>query len=145
MYSQEITALRFVIRINSLESTSLAAERVGILDPAGGTQGMCWNCSANYTFVKEKIESASPQAPVNLGADDRIFQYYFDLCGDRFVATINYIKTTTVFESARWRNSQSSAKGRSAPSCVGGYSGDICSSEQRRLRYQPQCTCISHS
>lgn len=87
-------AIRFIIGVDSLKSVSPASERLGVLDPATGAQGMYWSWNAGYIFVK--AEGTSPQAPVDAGANDRIFQYHIGLFGGFSSPTLNNIKTVTL-------------------------------------------------
>lgn len=87
-------AVRFVLGVDSLKSVSPASERLGVLDPATGASGMYWNWNAGYIFVK--VEGTSPDAPLDQGANDRIFQYHIGLFGGYSSPTLNNLKTLTL-------------------------------------------------
>ncbi|MBK6997197.1 MAG: hypothetical protein IPH31_20615 [Lewinellaceae bacterium] len=70
-------SLRFVIGVDSAKSVTDISARTGVLDPAAGASGMYWAWNSGYIFVK--VEGTSPQAPLNAGAGERIFQYHTGL------------------------------------------------------------------
>lgn len=87
----DYSGLRFVLGIDSAKSVSPIGERTGVLDPASGANGMYWSWNAGYIFVK--VEGTSPQAPVDPGSGENIFQYHTGLFGGFDSPTINNLKT----------------------------------------------------
>ncbi|MBN8682895.1 MAG: hypothetical protein J0L99_09580 [Chitinophagales bacterium] len=87
-------AVRFIIGVDSLKSIAPAGERTGVLDPTGAGAGMYWSWNAGYIFVK--VEGTSPQAPINAGAGERIFQYHTGLFGGKDSPTLNNLKTVNL-------------------------------------------------
>ena len=87
-------SVRFVIGVDSAKSVSDISQRTGVLDPAAGASGMYWAWNSGYIFVK--TEGTSPQAPVNAGTGQRIFQYHTGLFGGKDTPTLNNLKTVTI-------------------------------------------------
>jgi hypothetical protein len=98
---------RFIIGVDSLKSVSPAAERTGVLDPAGEGAGMYWAWNSGYIFVK--VEGESPAAPLDSVAGTRRFRYHIGLFGGFSAPTLNNIKSVSLSDAhgdvAKVRNS----------------------------------------
>jgi hypothetical protein len=103
-------SVRFVIGVDSTKSVSDISQRTGVLDPAAGASGMYWAWNSGYIFVK--VEGTSPQAPLDAGSGERIFQYHTGLFGGKDTPTLNNLKTVTI--SATDENAEV-RKDKSAP------------------------------
>lgn len=86
--------VRFIIGVDSLKSVSDISERTGVLDPAAGAAGMYWAWNSGYIFVK--VEGTSPQAPLDAGSGEHIFQYHTGLFGGKDSPTLNNIKSVEI-------------------------------------------------
>jgi hypothetical protein len=87
----------FTIGIDSSKSVASASERIGVLDPASGGQGMYWVWNSGYIFVK--AEGTSPQAPLVASTGLRSFKYHIGLFGGYSSATLNNIKKLSLSKS----------------------------------------------
>lgn len=90
----DYTGLKFMIGVDSAKSVSPITQRTGVLDPATGANGMYWSWNAGYIFVK--VEGTSPQAPVDPGSGENIFQYHTGLFGGYDSPTLNNLKTVSL-------------------------------------------------
>ncbi len=85
--------LSFVLGVDSLRSTMDISKRTGVLDPAGGHDGMYWGWNSGYIFFK--MEGISPVAPVD-PTGQRKFRYHIGGFGGYSAPTLNNIKTITI-------------------------------------------------
>jgi hypothetical protein len=85
--------ISFVLGIDSLRNTKPLTERTGILDPAGGAEGMYWGWNSGYIFFK--MEGLSSAIPDNK-AGTKKFRYHIGLYGGMNSPTVNNIKTITL-------------------------------------------------
>lgn len=85
---------RFIIGVDSLKSVSPAAERTGVLDPAGEGAGMYWAWNSGYIFVKTEGESSV--APLDTVTGTRRFRYHIGLFGGYSAPTLNNIKSVSL-------------------------------------------------
>lgn len=86
-------SISFMLGIDSLRNTKPLTERTGILDPAGGAEGMYWGWNSGYIFFK--MEGLSPAIPDNK-AGTKKFRYHIGLYGGMNSPTVNNIKTITL-------------------------------------------------
>ncbi len=86
-------SVSFMLGIDSLRNTKPLAERTGILDPAGGAEGMYWGWNSGYIFFK--MEGHSSAIPDNK-AGTKKFRYHIGLFGGMNSPTVNNIKTITL-------------------------------------------------
>lgn len=82
--------LSFVVGVDSLRSTMDISRRTGVLDPAGGMDGMYWGWNSGYIFFK--MEGISPSAPID-PSGQRKFRYHIGGFGGYSAPTLNNIKT----------------------------------------------------
>ncbi|MBN8687025.1 MAG: hypothetical protein J0M10_08400 [Chitinophagales bacterium] len=87
------TAVTFMLGIDSLRNTKPLSERTGILDPAGGAEGMYWGWNSGYIFFK--MEGHSTAIPDNK-AGTKKFRYHIGLFGGMNSPTVNNIKNITL-------------------------------------------------
>jgi hypothetical protein len=87
-------SVRFTIGVDSTKSVSDISQRTGVLDPTGAASGMYWAWNAGYIFVK--VEGTSPQAPLDPGSGEHIFQYHTGLFGGKDAPTLNNLKKVTI-------------------------------------------------
>lgn len=86
-------SVSFMLGIDSLRNTKPLAERTGILDPAGGAEGMYWGWNSGYIFFKMEGHSA---AISDNKAGTKKFRYHIGLYGGMNSPTVNNIKTITL-------------------------------------------------
>jgi hypothetical protein len=86
-------SISFMLGIDSLRNTKPLTERTGILDPAGGAEGMYWGWNSGYIFFK--MEGHSSAIPDN-NAGTKKFRYHIGLYGGMNSPTVNNIKTITL-------------------------------------------------
>lgn len=87
------SSVTFTLGIDSLRNTKPLAERTGILDPAGGAEGMYWGWNSGYIFFK--MEGHSSAIPDNK-AGTKKFRYHIGLYGGMNSPTVNNIKNITI-------------------------------------------------
>ncbi|GAB3999786.1 hypothetical protein GCM10028807_51010 [Spirosoma daeguense] len=89
------TAVRFLIGVDSLRSTSDVGLRKGCLDVGGDGKDMYWAWNSGYIFIK--LEGTSPQAPVTAQRPNHEFMYHIGLFGGMGARqTLNNLRTATV-------------------------------------------------
>ena len=88
--------IRFMIGVDSAKSVSPAAERTGVLDPAGDGAGMYWAWNSGYIFVK--AEGTSPQAPLDPASNTNKFRYHIGLFGGLTSKTVNNLKSVELHD-----------------------------------------------
>ncbi len=86
-------SVSFMLGIDSLRNTKPLTERTGILDPAGGAEGMYWGWNSGYIFFK--MEGHSSAIPDNK-AGTKKFRYHIGLYGGMNSPTVNNIKIITL-------------------------------------------------
>jgi hypothetical protein len=86
-------SVSFMLGIDSLRNTKPLAERTGILDPAGGAEGMYWGWNSGYIFFK--MEGHSSAIPDNK-AGTKKYRYHIGLYGGMNSPTVNNIKIITL-------------------------------------------------
>lgn len=87
------TAVNFMLGIDSLRNTKPLSERTGILDPAGGAEGMYWGWNSGYIFFK--MEGHAAAIPDNK-AGTKKYRYHIGLFGGMNSPTVNNIKNVTL-------------------------------------------------
>lgn len=87
------TAVNFMLGIDSLRNTKPLSERTGILDPAGGAEGMYWGWNSGYIFFK--MEGHAAAIPDNK-AGTKKYRYHIGLFGGMNSPTVNNIKNITL-------------------------------------------------
>lgn len=86
-------SVTFTLGIDSLRNTKPLTERTGILDPAGGAEGMYWGWNSGYIFFK--MEGNAEAAPAGKNGDKK-FRYHIGLFGGMNSPTVNNIKVITL-------------------------------------------------
>jgi len=92
----DYASVRFLIGVDSAKSVSSAAERTGVLDPAGAGADMYWSWNSGYIFVK--AEGTSPQ----ISAPGNMFKYHIGLFGGGVngqPATLNNLRTLSLTDA----------------------------------------------
>lgn len=89
----EYSRLTFMVGVDSLRNAMDISRRTGVLDPAGGMEGMYWEWNSGYIFFK--MEGTSFAVPATIDAKQR-FRFHIGGFGGLSAPTINNIKTISM-------------------------------------------------
>ncbi|PSL28150.1 MbnP family protein [Chitinophaga ginsengisoli] len=89
----EYNRLAFMVGVDSLRNTMDIARRTGVLDPAGGMEGMYWDWNSGYIFFK--MEGTSFAVPATIDAKQR-FRFHIGGFGGYTAPSINNSRIVSI-------------------------------------------------